>query len=134
MSELTEKVKRLIQRAKDTGDMELLELATDMLDTEQEKLTETSTKTDGKFEEFAMSQNNDKFPKPVDTKKPRPNLYQDKGEHKDSIHKTPSVELTERRRPSFKKVNQTCQRCSKVVKVSPSFARDFFTCDSCLRR
>jgi len=63
------------------------------------------------------------------------NTFQDNGkEHKDNANTTPTVELTERRRPSFKKVEQTCSRCSKSVEVHPQHVRDFFVCDSCLRR
>lgn len=63
------------------------------------------------------------------------NKFKDDGtEHKDQQNETPQVSLTERRRPAFKKVNQTCQRCSTTLEVHPQFARDFFVCDKCLRK
>ncbi len=141
MSDLSVKIKKLIKKAKETGDMELLDLATDLIDSQsiknsQEKINKEVTKNeaelDNKFPEFSMKSES-KMRQPVEVKK-RTNLYVDKGEHKDEHNITPNVELTERRRPTFKKVDQTCQRCSKVVSVNPSFVRDFFTCDSCLRR
>jgi hypothetical protein len=145
MSELKDKVRRLIAKAKESGDVDLLDLAMDLLDqvpVEQdlEKYVEfpsNETQTEVPRDpvsggEFRMNADT-KTRKPLEVKK-RPNLYEDNGEHRDQANVTPEVELTERRRPAFQKVEQTCQRCNKVVKVNPSFARDFFTCDSCLRR
>ena len=141
MSELNKKIENLIKKAKETGDLELLELATDLLSVKlngsEQDLVKKAKKSpnnqaDEKYPEFSMNSES-KMKQPVEVVK-RSNLYEDKGEHKDSINQTPTIELTERRRPSFKKVDQTCQKCSRVVKVNPSFARDFFTCDSCLRR
>lgn len=55
-------------------------------------------------------------------------------EHKDEQNVTPKVELTERRRPAFKKISQTCTRCGTGVETHPQFKRDFFVCDKCLKR
>jgi hypothetical protein len=63
------------------------------------------------------------------------NSFTDDGsEHKDQYNQTPRTPLTERRRPSFKPVEQTCNRCNKTVQVHPQYVRDFFVCDSCLRK
>tara|TARA_Y100000385_G_scaffold264323_1_gene297595 strand:+ start:774 stop:1196 length:423 start_codon:yes stop_codon:yes gene_type:complete len=140
MSELKDKVRRLIDKAKESGDVDLLDLAMDLLDqipvpevefpsNETQAEVPRDPVSGGEFRMNAEA----KGRRPLEVKK-RENLYQDTGEHKDKNNQTPQVELTERRRPVFKKVDQTCQRCNKVVKVNPSFARDFFTCDSCLRR
>lgn len=143
MSDIKEKVRRLIDKAKESGDVDLLDLAMDLLDQVPvsdvvEEMKQPSNKAEevprdpisgGYFQMNAETKNR----KPVEVKQ-RKNLYKDTGEHKDEINKTPQIDLTERRRPSFKKVEQTCQRCNKSILVNPSFARDFFTCDSCLRR
>lgn len=141
MSELKDKVRRLITKAKESGDLDLLDLAMDLLnqvpvevefphsvDTQQQEIPRDPI-SGGYFQMNAETESRE----PLEVKK-RPNLYEDKGEHRDQVNATPEVELTERRRPAFQKVEQTCQRCNKAVKVNPSFARDFFTCDSCLRR
>jgi hypothetical protein len=141
MSDIKEKVRRLIDKAKESGDVDLLDLAMDLLDQVPVTVAETNQVSNREKEvprdpvsggEFRMNAET-KNPKPLEVRQ-RENLYQDTGEHKDKNNKTPEIELTERRRPSFKKVEQTCQRCTKSVLVNPSFARDFFTCDSCLRR
>lgn len=83
---------------------------------------------------FVMKEKPKTARRPV-TEGKRYNKFKDTGtDHKDETHATPNVELTERRRPSFKKVAQTCSRCNKSTEVHPQHARDFFVCDSCLRR
>lgn len=89
-------------------------------------------KVDEQFSEFSMNKINNKQPRPVERKQ-RVNQFVDDGsEHNDIA--TPEVSRTERRRPTFKKAEQTCSRCSKVVEVHPQHAREFFVCDRCLRR
>tara|TARA_R100000008_G_C3587289_1_gene173520 strand:- start:6891 stop:7304 length:414 start_codon:yes stop_codon:yes gene_type:complete len=66
---------------------------------------------------------------------PRFNKFVDDGtEHKDKQNETPSLSLTERKRPPFKKVSQLCSRCNQTFDVHPQFARDFYICDKCLKR
>jgi len=66
---------------------------------------------------------------------PRFNKFSDDGtEHTDANNTTPKVALTERKRPPFKKVSQLCTRCNKTFSVHPQFARDFYICDSCLKK
>jgi hypothetical protein len=142
MSDLNDKVKRLIAKAKETGDMDLLELATDLLDAEtgnngqdpiKKARNSVNARINKEFPEFAMNAD-DKMPRPVEVK-PRENQFVDNGEEfKDGDNATPQVQLTERRRPAFKKVEQTCSRCSKTVEVHPQHAREFYVCDKCLRR
>jgi hypothetical protein len=63
------------------------------------------------------------------------NSFRDDGEeHKDEQNETPSISLTERRRPKFKKVSQLCERCKTTLEIHPQFVRDFFVCDKCLKR
>ena len=67
-------------------------------------------------------------------KMPRENKFVDTGEHKDDNNITPFIEATERKRPAFKKITQTCTRCSSVCETHPQFKRDFYICDRCLKR
>lgn len=84
---------------------------------------------------FVMKNGPPKTKRQPVTEGKRFNKFQDSGtDHKDEANTTPNVELTERRRPGFKRVEQTCNRCSKSVEVHPQHVRDFFVCDSCLRR
>jgi formamidopyrimidine-DNA glycosylase len=137
MSDINEKVRRLIAKAKETGDADLLDLAMDLLDqvpveTPEPTPVKTVQKVDDQFAEFSMNKVNDKLPKPVEVKS-RTNTFVDDGsEHSDVI--TPEIARAERRRPAFKKTEQTCSRCSKIVEVHPQHAREFFVCDRCLRR
>ena len=63
------------------------------------------------------------------------NKFSDDGsEHKDNNNATPEIALSERRRPPFKKVSQLCTRCNKTFDVHPQFVRDFYICDSCLKK
>jgi hypothetical protein len=135
MSELIDKVTRLIQRAKETGDMELLELATDLLnsDTHNNKQVPVE-KPKAKFEEFTMSNRNENTSgsRPLDVRK-RVNKFVDDGSLHEDVE-TPSIKINERRRNPFKKISQSCSLCNKVVEVHPQFVREFFKCDKCMRR
>ena len=64
----------------------------------------------------------------------RENKFVDTGEHKDKHNITPEIQLTERKRPAFKKIKQSCTRCSEVFETHPQFKRDFYICDRCLKR
>lgn len=56
-------------------------------------------------------------------------FFDDRTEHMDI--ETPSITPTERRKAP-KKVNQTCQSCSKTFEVAEAHRREWFVCDSCL--
>ena len=63
------------------------------------------------------------------------NTFVDTGEDaKGEEFKTPEIQLTERKRPSPKKISQLCQRCNKHFDVHQTHAREFFVCDKCIRR
>jgi hypothetical protein len=67
------------------------------------------------------------------TEMPRFNKFKDDGsEHADD--RTPDVELTERKRRPFKRVEQVCSRCNKSFWTHPQHQREFYVCDKCLRR
>jgi len=135
-----DKIKKLLKKAKEEGDIDMIELAMELLD---EIPVETATMSDtevdrsklpSKFSEFAMN-NVSNSRQPVVTPPGRVNKFVDNGtEHKDKINETPNITRTERTRPKFSKVVQVCTRCNKEVEIHPSFKRDFFVCDKCLRR
>ncbi len=141
MAELKEKIKKLITKAKESGDGDLLELAIELLDEipAPEDTTTVATEADksrlpSKFSEFSMNKTPN-TEQSVVTPPGRVNKFVDDGrEHKDKMNTTPDVAITERSRPKFQKVIQLCTRCDKKFEVHPSFVRDFFVCDKCLRR
>jgi len=146
MSDIKDKIKKLLKKAKDAGDHDMIELALHVMElldeipvpepsfpsANQEFVEAKSKVNTSDFEEFSMNKVNDKISRPVEVKT-RKNEFVDNGsEHKDV--ETPVVQLTERRRQPFKKVEQTCTSCNRTVEVHPQFARDFFKCDRCMRR
>jgi len=135
-----DKIKKLLKKAKEEGDIDMIELAMELLD---EIPVETATmpeseadrsKLPSKFSEFAMN-NVSNSRQPVVTPPGRVNKFVDDGtEHKDRSNETPEITRTERTRPKFSKVSQVCSKCGAEVKVNPVFKRDFFVCDKCLRK
>jgi formamidopyrimidine-DNA glycosylase len=68
---------------------------------------------------------------PVNAIKKRVNTFQDDGiEAKDIT--TPDIKPTERKRPRFQPIYQTCQKCNKSIQTHPTHKRDFFICDRCI--
>lgn len=136
-----DKIKKLIMKAKESGDVDLLELAMELLDEipvpENNVIAGPSTdrsQLPSKFSEFSMNNINNGR-QPVSTPPGRINKFVDDGtEHRDDINKTPDITRTERTRPKFSKVVQICSKCSAEVEVNPVFKRDFFVCDKCLRK
>jgi hypothetical protein len=104
---------------------------------EPEPKTKPTPKTqDGSFTTSIKKdkQEGEIFGVPV-TEMPRFNKFEDDGsDHKDKQNATPDVELTERRRPPFKKITQTCTRCDNTVETHPQFYREFYICDRCLKK
>lgn len=128
MSSIQEKVKRLIAKAKETGDADLLDLAMELLDQPTPQPPPPSLENAAEQQEFSMKKVSSRSVQGGQANK----FVDDGSEHKDV--ETPSVQLTERRRNPFKKVEQTCSTCGKKVEVHPQFAREFFKCDRCMRR
>jgi hypothetical protein len=140
----SEELRNLMDQVMKTNDPELMKMLTQLL---QQQAPEGSTgnaaptqeeikKAQTQYPEFVM--NSDKEDKvggvPVN-RMPRSNSFKDTGaDHKDEPNQTPTIKPVERRRPKFTKVEQTCSRCSKSVKVHPQHAREFYVCDKCLRR
>ena len=85
-------------------------------------------------DDFTMTRDKPKTSSMQVEVKQRVNLFTDDGtEHKDEQNKTPEITLTERKRKPTQMVSQFCAACNSSVEVHPQHARDFFTCDKCLR-
>ena len=138
MSDLNDKIKLLLKKAKETGDMELLDLATDLLSAEASNNTEepvSKQKTEPQSEfEFVMKQEADSTVSgaPVN-KTPRTNTFFDDGTEARDIT-TPDFKPTERKRRPYKPVEQTCSRCNKSETVNPTHARENYVCNKCMGR
>ena len=110
------------------------ELAASLLAEDKPKEVKPPESVNRDVDDFTMTRDK---PKPSSTQvevKQRVNLFTDDGtEHKDEQNKTPDVTPTERKRKPVKMVSQFCAACNSSVEVHPQHARDFFTCDKCLR-
>ena len=125
MSDLNDKVKILLAKAKETGDMELIDLATDLLSVEAPKqpVKQEKAQPQGEFE-FVMKQENESSVGGVPVNKTqRVNTFVDDGTEARDIT-TPDIKPTERRRKPYKPVEQTCSRCNKIESVNPTHARE----------
>lgn len=141
-----ESAKKLLKKAIDLNDPELISMANMILDnlnanknienTQSEAMEIKGTGKNNNDYIFTMS--SDSTSKkgggtPVNDIKKRVNKYVDDGiEAKDIV--TPSIQPTQRKRPAFKMIDQTCEKCGKTVATHPTHKRDFFVCDKCLGR
>jgi len=140
---MSQQLKDLLKEIMKTKDPELIEMATEMLkESSRDDTAPVATKPapqDSNKEDFLTSIKKEKIEGetvgvPVN-EMPRENKFIDEGtEHKDEQNMTPEIERTERRRPPFKKIAQTCTRCGTDVETHPQFKRDFYVCDKCLKR
>tara|TARA_Y100001938_G_scaffold138443_1_gene203968 strand:+ start:2313 stop:2768 length:456 start_codon:yes stop_codon:yes gene_type:complete len=148
-----EDVKNLLKEIIKTQDPDLIKLATEMLMSSQDDkgpkapeaqygdspppdATTYSRSDDSEFlSKIKKEKTNGEVAGVPVNKMPRENKFVDHGtEHKDDQNSTPKVELTERKRPAFKKIKQTCTRCGETFETHPQFKRDFYICDRCLKR
>ena len=110
------------------------ELAASLLAEDKPKEAKPPESVNRDVDDFTMTRDK---PKPSSTQvevKQRVNLFTDDGtEHRDEQNKTPDITPTERKRKPVKMVSQFCAACNSSVEVHPQHARDFFTCDKCLR-
>lgn len=136
-----EQAKSLLKKAIEIGDNELIELANSILDTynKETKPKRESTGTKAESNDFIFSMpkqeedNTIKSGVPVNKIVNRVNKFHDDGsEFKDVL--TPSIKLSERKRPPFKMVEQVCQKCGKTKTTHPAHKRDYFICDKCIAK
>jgi hypothetical protein len=136
-----EQAKSLLKKAIEIGDNELIELANSILQTYNvdAKQRRESTGTKAQSNDFIFSmpkQQEDKTLKsgvPVNQIQNRTNTFYDDGtEFKDVI--TPSIKPAERKRPAFKMIEQTCQKCGKTKTTHPAHKREYYICDKCIAK
>ena len=135
-----EHAKKLLKKAIDMNDLELIEMANEILDTiKASSVTQETIKPEKDNNDFIFKITPDDSTAkkgrgiPVNDIKKRVNQYTDDGvEAKDLT--TPSIKPTERKRPPFQMIEQTCEKCHKTIKTHPTHKRDFFICDKCIRK
>ena len=135
----TEQIKDLLKEIMKTKDPDLIQLATEMLRSENANTSpepeppKQSKPTPEKEFEFVMKRDNEPSSVggvPVNTT-PRTNTFVDDGTESPDI-KTPSFTPTERKRAPYKAIEQTCIRCNKTEQTNPTHARENYTCNRCL--
>jgi len=126
-----EQAKKLLKRAIELDDPELIKLANSILSEDQPK--PSSVKSTG--EEFisTITASDTDTPKgvPVNEVKNRVNQFVDDGTEDIEVT-TPSVDPVPRRKP-VATIQQQCRSCGETITTSPTHQRDFYTCDKCLR-
>ena len=137
-----EEAKKLLKNAIATNDTELIVLANNLLEQEnnlksaEDKVQNSVTRDEADFLSPIIQENAVETRKdgtPVNEITNRSNSFHDDGtEAKDIV--TPSFQPTERKRKAYQSIEQTCTRCNKVVTVNPTHKREFFVCDKCLTR
>tara|TARA_B100000497_G_C7539323_1_gene326503 strand:- start:129 stop:530 length:402 start_codon:yes stop_codon:yes gene_type:complete len=110
------------------------ELAANLLAEDKPKEAKPSESVNRDVDDFTMTRDKPKQSSTQVEVKQRVNLFTDDGtEHRDEQNKTPEIPPTERKRKPVKMVSQFCAACNSSVEVHPQHARDFFTCDKCLK-
>lgn len=132
-----EKAKKLLKRAIEIGDDDLIDMANELISKNETK--NIKKEASAVNNDFIFKMNNDSDPSPVRKGTPvnevknRVNKFLDDGVEAKDIT-TPDIKPTERKRPAFKTIQQTCSRCNKTVDTHPTHQRDYYICDKCLRR
>lgn len=139
-----ESAKKLLKKAILLQDQELIDMANQVMDSilanvPQEpvaSVAQTSTSTTQKNDFiFTRAKDDDNHTNrggiPVNEVKNRVNTFSDDGVESKDIT-TPDIKPTERRRPAFKMVQQTCQKCGQTKETHPTHKRDYYICDRCI--
>ena len=129
-----QQIKDLLKEIMKTKDPELIQMATEMLKTQDDN-NKNSSKDTQEGSEFVMKLANEPSSvggTPVNTT-PRSNSFVDDGTESVDIT-TPSFTPTERKRTPYKPIEQTCVRCNRSEMVNPTHARENYNCSKCLGR
>ena len=126
-----EQAKKLLKRAIELDDPELIKLANSILSEDQPK--PSSVKSTGEDFISTITASDTDTPKgvPVNEVKNRVNQFVDDGTEDIEVT-TPSVDPVPRRKP-VATIQQQCRSCGETITTSPTHQRDFYTCDKCLR-
>ena len=139
---LIETAKSLLEKGMILKDEELIYMANELLKELDERPEDSTTEEKPKAvtvdEDFTVkpdsSSSGDKRSKSQKLHLgSRVNKFEDtKTEHLDII--TPDVKPVERHRSDHKTVNQTCRVCKKTFDVDSVHKREWFVCNSCIRK
>ena len=143
-----EAAKKLLLKAMEIGDEELITMANELLEMDKDKTEEkaTATKEKTRLRPTTMNQAEDSefiFTRsksvesssrstPVNEVKNRINTFTDDGTEAKDVE-TPQVDLTERKRKPFKMIKQTCKKCNETFETHPTHKREFYVCDRCIK-
>jgi len=124
---IIETAKELLKKGIALDDEELIQMANALL--AQDEAVVQPDRVD--VDEFAIEPNERReLPTAVNQIQRGENLFTDDGtEHSDI--ETPAVVPTQRRK-AVTKIEQKCEECGKVAKVSDVHKRDYYICDPCL--
>lgn len=124
---IIETAKELLKKGIALDDEELIQMANALL--AQDETVAQPDRVD--VDEFAIEpKERRESPTAVNQIQRGENLFTDDGiEHSDI--ETPTVVPTQRRK-AVTKIEQQCEECGKVAKVSDVHKRDYYICDPCL--
>lgn len=141
MSKIDE-AKKLLKRAIEINDAELISIANKLLEEEPPSPHE---RVESFLATRVASRNDDSFLSPITNKdKPsnktvpvnemgkRVNQFHDDGSDAKDIN-TPDFEPTARQREPFQKVELKCQQCGQMRSINPTHRREHYVCDKCIR-
>jgi len=124
---IIETAKELLKKGIALDDEELIQMANALL--AQDEAVVQPDRVD--VDEFAIEPNERReLPTAVNQIQRGENLFIDDGSEHSDIE-TPTVVPTQRRK-AVTKIEQQCEECGKVAKVSDVHKRDYYICDPCL--
>ena len=126
-----EQAKKLLKRAIELDDPELIKLANSILSEDQPKPSSVKSTGEEFISTITASDTATSKGVPVNEVKNRVNQFVDDGTEDIEVT-TPSVDPVPRRKP-VATIQQQCRSCWETVTTSPTHQRDFYTCDKCLR-
>lgn len=138
-----EAAKKLLERALKTGDVELIQIANDLLSKYDEPKAEEPKKRGRKKKVVSSDSEYVANASAVITKSASVrwtgNKWKDTGELGElgkEAKSTPKIALQPRDRERFKKVSMTCTVCNKSVKENPAYitSTEFYKCEKCMSR
>lgn len=134
MSKIDE-AKKLLKKAMEINDSELISMANKLLD-EATEAPHRPTLVNRNDDSFLSPITNEDVPTkkavPVNEVKGRVNQFHDDGSDATDIA-TPDFEPTSRRREPFKSIDQKCQQCGQMGSINPTHKREYYVCDKCIR-
>jgi len=131
-----DEAKKLLKRAIEINDAELISIANKLLEEEPSSpdvATRLVNRNDDSFLSPIMNEDkpNNKTV-PVNEVGKRVNQFHDDGSDAKDIN-TPDFEPTARQREPFQQVELKCQQCGQMTSINPTHRREYYVCDKCIR-